>query len=205
MRAGLTPIQVESGFWLILWLGLASGIGLETDWGRQVRSPVTKIAGTPAEFPKPVLAEPFRLLPPDQFLDITVRPIFVATRRPPPIVPPPEPPKPGMIKGQFILMGTTIVGEGKFAFLLEKAGNRNRVVAEGKEINGIIVREITKEQVVLSQYDDTEVLMLKSIKPRPIAPAPPAVAPGGAPPPSGLRPFPFGAPQPQAPAITRPR
>lgn len=205
MSAALTPIRVEAGFWLILWLGLAAGIGLETDWGRQMSSPMTQIAETPPAFPKPVLAEPFRLPPPDQFLDVTVRPIFVATRRPAPTAPPPEPPKPGMKKDQFILMGTTIVAEGKFAFLLEKAGNKSRVVVEGKEINGIIVREVTTERVVLSQYDDTEVLVLKSIKPPPGAPARPTVAPGVAPPPAGPRPFPFGTPQPQAPAIIGPR
>ena len=165
MSVALTPIRVEAGFWLILWLGLAAGIGLETDWGRQMTSPVTQIAETPPEFPKPVLAEPFRLPPPDQFLDVTVRPLFVATRRPAPTAPPPEPPKPGMKKDQFILMGTAIVAEGKFAFLLEKAGNKNRVVAEGKEINGIMVREVTKDRVVLRQYDDTEVLVLRTNKP----------------------------------------
>ena len=94
MSAALTPIRVEAGFWLILWLGLAAGIGLETDWGRQMTSPVTQIAETPQEFPKPVLAEPFRLPPPDQLLDITVRPIFVAIRRPVPLAPPPSHPSP---------------------------------------------------------------------------------------------------------------
>lgn len=195
MSAALTPIRVETGFWLILWLGLTAGIGLETDWGRQMTSPVTQIAETPPEFPKPVLAEPFRLPPPDQFLDVTVRPIFVATRRSAPIAPPPEPPKPGMKKDQFILMGTTIVAGGKFAFLLERAGNKSRVVAEGKEINGIIVKEVATERVVLSQYDDTEVLVLKMNRPPPRSPTPPAVAPRAGPP-AGPRPF-FGGPQPQ--------
>ena len=108
-----------------------------------------------------------------------------------------------MKKDQFILRGTTVVAEGKFAFLLEKAGNRSHVVAEGKEINGIMVKEVTTERVVLGQYDETEVLVLKSIKPPPRAPAPPAVAPGVAAPPAGPRPF--GAPQPQAPPIFGPR
>ncbi len=203
MSAALTPIRVEAGFWLILWLGLAAGIGLETDWGRRMQWPVKEIVETPPEFPKPALAEPFRLPPPDQLLDITVRPIFVAIRRPVPLAPPPEPPKPSMKKDQFILRGTTVVAEGKFAFLLEKAGNRSHVVAEGKEINGIMVKEVTTERVVLGQYDETEVLVLKSIKPPPRAPAPPAVAPGVAAPPAGPRPF--GAPQPQAPPIFGPR
>jgi hypothetical protein len=56
------------------------------------------------------------------------------------------------------------VPEGKFAFLIEKAGNRARVVSEGKEINGITVKEVSASQVVLSQYDDTEVLTLKTAK-----------------------------------------
>ena len=189
MSAALTPIRVEAGLWLILWLGLATGIGLETDWGRQMRLPITEIDQTPPEFPKPALAEPFRLPPPDQFLDVTVRPLFIVTRRPAPTPPPPEPPKPSMVKGQFILMGTTVVGEGKFAFMIEKAGNRSRVVAQGKEINGILVKEVTTERVVLSQYDDTEVLVLQSIKPPPGARGNLPAAPGRTP-----------QPQPQAPA-----
>jgi len=178
VSAALAPIRAEAGLWLILWLGLATGIGLETDWGRQMRLPVAEIDQTSPEFPKPVLAEPFRLSPPDQFLDITLRPLFIVTRRPAPTPPAPEPPKPSMVKGQFILMGTTVVGKGKFAFMLEKAGNRSRVVAEGKEINGIMVKEVTTEQVVLSQYDDTEVLVLKPIKPPPGARANLPAAPG---------------------------
>ena len=198
MSAALTPIRVEAGFWLILWLGLAAGFGLETNWGRQKQWPVETMAETRPEFSIPALAEPFRLPPSDQYVQMTARPVFVVTRRPALIALPSEPPTPSMKKDQFILRGTTVVAEGKFAFLLEKAGNRSHVVAEGKEINGIIVREVTTERVVLSQYDDTEVLVLKSIKPPPGA-APPAVPPRVAPPPAGPMPFPFGAPQPQAP------
>ena len=160
MSALLTPIRVEAGFWLILWIALAAGVGIETDWGRVTRWPVKDAVETAADFAKPVLAEPFRLPPSDQFLGVTTRPVFIVTRRPAPVAPPPEPPKPSMQKGQFLLMGTTLVPEGKFAFLLEKAGNKNRVVAEGKEINGIMVKEVTAERVVLSQHGDTEVLML---------------------------------------------
>jgi hypothetical protein len=178
VNAALTPFRVEAALWLILWLGLATGIGLVTDWGRQMRLPMTEIDQTPPEFRRPVLAEPFSLSPPDQFLDITMRPLFIVTRRPAPTPPPPEPPKPGMVKGQFILMGTTVVGKDKFAFMLEKAGNKSRVVAEGKEINGIMVKEVTTERVVLSQYDDTEVLVLRTNKPPPGASATRGVAPG---------------------------
>ena len=211
MSAALTPIRAEAGLWLILWLGLATGIGLETDWGRQMLLPTAEIDQMPPAFPRPVLAEPFSLPPPDRFLDITVRPLFIVTRRPAPTPPPPTPPKPGMVKGQFVLMGTTVVGASKFAFMIEKAGNKSRVVAEGKEINGIMVREVTTERVVLSQYDDTEVLVLKTIKPPPgvraVLPGAPGVSrpPGVSGPPGarlGVAPQPrqLTRPQPQPPA-----
>lgn len=171
MSAALTPARAEAGFWLILCAGLAAGIGVESDWGTKFRWPVADSTAPPASFSRPVLAEAFRLPHPDQFLEVTLRPLFVVTRRPAPVAPPPEPPRPSMKRDQFVLMGTTIVPEGKFAFLLEKAGNKSRVVAEGKEINGIMVKEVGPDQVVLTQHGDVEVLPLKSNKPAAGAPA----------------------------------
>lgn len=201
MTSALTPVRAEAGFWLILTAGLAAGIGLETDWGRQLEWPVTQTTGTSPVFAKPVLAEPFQLGGSDQFADITSRPLFIVTRQPAPVAPTADS-KPSMKKDQFTLLGTTIVGGDKFAFLLEKAGNKSRVVGEGKDINGITVREIAADRVVLSQHDDTEVLLLKMNKPVPGAPAPvpvpspvprPAVAPIATPAQSPQPP-----PQPQA-------
>lgn len=182
MSTALTPIRVETAFWLFLWVSLAAGIGLETDWGRRMQWPVKEIAETPPEFTKPVLSEPFRLPEPDQYLAIATRPIFVVTRRPAPPAPVAEAPKPSMKKDQFVLMGTAIVGQSKLAFLVEKAGNKRQVVAEGNEINGIMVKTITADQVVLSQHDDKEVLVLKTNKPAPAAgPGAAAGAPGAPP------------------------
>jgi hypothetical protein len=189
MNWALTPSRVEAGFWLAITVGLAAGVGFESEWSLQAQRPVTQIAETPPVFAKPVLAEPFHLADPDQFLDITLRPLFVVTRRPPPVVQTADS-KSSMKKDQFILLGTTIVAEDKFAFLLEKAGNKSRVVAVGKEINGIMVKEVAADRVVLSQYDDTEVLLLKMNRPPPGVPAPPAFAPGAALPPPGPRAFP---------------
>ena len=177
MSAVLTPIRLETGFWLILIIGLGSGIGIESDWGRQMQSRVSETVATSTQFSMPALTEPFQLPAPEEFLDITARPLFVVTRRPAPASPPPEPPKPSMQKGQFVLTGTIVVAEGKFAFLLEKAGNKRWSVAEGKQINGIMVKEVTKERVVLSQYDDTEVLVLKANPTPPVPPATGSVAP----------------------------
>lgn len=188
MIAGLTPFRVEAGFWLLLCGGLAAGIGLETDWGQQWQLPVVEVAQEPAALTHSELAEAYRLPPADAFIEIAMRPIFVATRQPPPPPPAAEPPKPAMKKDQFILTGVTIVPEGKFAFLTEKAGNKSRVVGEGKEINGITVKEIHPDRIVLTQYDDTEVLVLRTSK-APPAMAPPVKAPAApgtdSPPPPG--------------------
>lgn len=198
MRTVLTPHRTEVGFWLLLWVGLAVGIGLETDWGRQLEKQLPIIVAPPADFSPPRLTEPFRLPPPDHFLGITERPIFVATRRPPPIPLPAEPPKPSMKKGQFALLGTMIVPDGKFAILLEKSGNKSRTVPEGKEINGITVKSVTPDRVVLSQNDDTEVLVLKTAVAPKAATAPvPASSPAATP---GTRPI-TGRRQPALPPV----
>ncbi len=160
----LSPARAEVLFWLSVFSGLAVLIGLETDWGRRWQSSIPIYQRKPSPFSRPELTEPFKLPPPDEYLDTSMRPLFVATRRPTPPSPPPEAPKPAMKHDQFSLTGITILPEGKFAFLTEKIGNKSRVVQEGKEINGILVKEISNDRVVLSQYDETEVLLLKTAK-----------------------------------------
>ena len=163
MIAALTPRRVEIGLWLLLYAGLAIGIGLETDWGQVWQWP---LADSPAvaESPTPLgLTEPYRLPPADAFIEIPLRPVFVVTRQPPP-PPLPEVPIQVMKKDQFTLTGVTIVPDGKFAFLIEKAGGKSRSVTEGQEINGIKVKEILADRVVLSQYGDSEVLTLRASK-----------------------------------------
>lgn len=162
MNSRFHSLGVEAALWLLTICGLATGIGIETDWGRQWKLPNVVFANRPITFTKPDLSEPFQLAPADTFIEIAMRPLFVATRRPSPAPPPPAPPKPTMHKGQFELTGVSIVAGSKFVFLIEKAGNRRRVVSEGNELNGIRVKEVTANQVVLTQYDDVEVLVLKT-------------------------------------------
>lgn len=176
MSRGLTPWRAEMAFWTLLCGGLAVGIGQETDWGKRWQYPIADASPAPATFSKPTLSDPYRLPAADDFLEIAMRPLFVPTRRPAPAAPPPEPPKPSMIKDQFTLSGITVTPGGKFAFLIEKAGNKPRVVSEGREINGIRIKEIAADRVVLSQYDDTEILVLKTGK----GSATPPPAPTGA-------------------------
>lgn len=119
-------------------------------------------------------APPFTMPSADTFLEVAMRPLFIFTRRPAPPIPV-ETTKPSMKKGQFVLTGTTVVAEGKFAHLSEKAGNKSHVVEQGKEINGILVKEIRSDRVVLTQGDETEVIVLRTAKaPPPAVAAPPA-------------------------------
>ncbi len=181
MTTTFTPFRIETAFWLTLCGGLAVAIGMETEWGTQWQHPWTVPQLPAASARLPALSEPYRLPEVDHFLDTSVRPLFFVTRRPAPAAPPPEPPKPTMKRDQFTLTGITVLPEGKFAFLTEKTGNKSRIVQEGKEINGITVKEIRNDQVVLGQYDETEVLMLKTAKgpAATIQPAPEKEASGG--------------------------
>lgn len=167
MSARLGPRGVEAAFWLTLCGTLAGGIGIETDWGRKLDLPPPEMVATSAaagDFVPPTLATPYRLPAVDTMLETSLRPLFVSTRRPAPPPLPPEPPKPTMNKGQFKLSGVSILPEGKFAFLLDKSGNRTHVVAQGKEINGVLVKEVSPDRVVLSQYGDSELLVLQTAK-----------------------------------------
>ena len=164
MSALLTPLRVEIAGWLALCGGLAAGVGVETDWGRQLLRPAPVVELAEAPFVRPELKDPYSLPPADVFLDIAMRPIFLVTRRPVPAAPPPEPPKPAMQRNQFQLTGVTVLPDSKFAFLIEKAGNKSRVIKEGDQINGILVKSIAADKVVLSQFEETEVLTLKTAK-----------------------------------------
>lgn len=160
----MTSSTLEQTLWLVLCGGLMTVIGHETNWGQQLTLPLPQLIEEAPAFQAPVVVGPFVLPGPDQYLETSLRPIFISARRPAPATPAPEPPKPTMKRDQFILTGTTIVPEGKFAFLLERTTNRVRVVAEGKEINGIRVSEVRPERVTLSQFDESEVLTIRTAR-----------------------------------------
>lgn len=177
----MSPLRVEIAVWGLICGGLAVWIGVESDWGRQWQYPLPAVEMPTANFSAPPLTEPFKLPAADEFLEVALRPVFIVTRRPAPPPPPPEAPKPTMKRGQFVLKGITVVGSAKFAFVSEKSGNKSHVLSEGKEINGLKVKEITATRVILGQFDETETLTLQTAK-GPAVAAPPAAT---APPPSG--------------------
>ena len=173
--------------WLLPFTVLALVIGWEADWGRKWRHvPVTDAAVVPQPVVVAVLPEykPTATLATQR--DMVDRALFNPTRRPAPVAA--EAGKRRLQSGQFVLTGTLIIDGKATAFLRENAGGKSRRVAQGEQINGMLVAEVKPDRVKLTLGDEAEDLVLKvAIGPKtttqPVAaPAPgtPPVA-GGAP------------------------
>ena len=197
-----TRINVAVIGWGLTYLILVGVIGLELDWGRHIRLPLP--------VPKPILAmredytiQPeFTLLPLAQgFAETTARPVFIPVRRPPPPPDPTKSAKAAMIKGQFIMHGALIYKDKRIALLFDVAAGKAIRVEQGKEIKGITVAKVLPEKVTLTQYDDTEELVLK-VQPSARLPATPKTAPVQQP--SQQSGQAAGAPQKNAPSATAP-
>jgi len=172
----------------------------------------TSIPGAASRTVSPASA---KLLPsttaaaPDQAYPETVsRPLFTPTRRPAPAVQVAA--QPTFQRGQYQLLGVIIAGNNKTAMLKEKANGKIHRVEMGRELNGVKVAGIEREQVTLAQGGENEVLPLQVQKgaagPH-VAAAPaagpfgqPAGAPGQAPAPGAPPPAAAPAPAPQAAA-----
>ncbi|MCW5590727.1 MAG: hypothetical protein KIS74_01390 [Burkholderiales bacterium] len=127
--------------------------------------------------------------------ETTSRPLFVPGRRP---APPAASADSGVMKkGQFVLQGTTIVGDVSFAMLKEVGSNRLHRVQKGERVNELTLAEVGPTYAVLSLGDDSErvpLLVAKASGPpapvpagpfaSPAAPAAPAAAPAPAPSPA---------------------
>ena len=63
--------------------------------------------------------------------------------------------------GQFVLTGTLIVDGKATAFLRENAGGKSRRVAQGEQINGMMVADVKPDRVKLTLGEESEDLLLK--------------------------------------------
>lgn len=164
--AKITPWTVENILWAVLCAGLIVAIGLETNWGATLHKPLVESTATTEPFAAPELAVDFKTPSADTFIAISARPLFVPSRSPAP--PPPPPPnvesRPTMTKGQFLLYGTIQSPEGSFAQLAPRTGGKVRFIPKGAEIDGITVKEVGSDFVVLTQFGDEERLILRTAK-----------------------------------------
>ena len=174
-------------WWLAPVVVLALLIGWEVDWGRQI---VRMPAAPPPVEPKPLVAAVLPAYTIEGGLpahaETVERTLFNATRRPAPAAP--SDGGPGRLTAnQFQLMGTTVTGDKKIAFLKEVAGGKSRVVRQGDQINGMFVASVETDRVKFTLNDESDEILLK-VAPGPkrtVAPAPPqmpaaAAAAGGA-------------------------
>ncbi len=174
-RYVLTALLIAAALLLLLV------IGAELGWGERIglATPQPKLQKNTTALP-PLLPE-FGLPPLDPtYVAIVERPLFVPTRRPPPLPPPPDQVKPAMRKGQFMLIGVILTKGKNIALLREIANGKVSRVEQGKEINGILVEKLEREKVTLKQWEDREEVVMKMAQPlqfpQPGQPGMPALA-----------------------------
>jgi hypothetical protein len=184
-------------WWLVPVVVLALLIGWEIDWGRQI----VRVPSAPAPVEaKPLVAAVLPAYAIDGGLpahtETVERTLFNATRRPAPVLAGDSGPN-HLTANQYQLMGTTVTGDKKIAFLKEIAGGKSRVVRQGDQINGMFVASVEADRVKFTLNDESDELLLK-VAPGPkrtVAAAPPqmpaaapAAAAGGANPGAPVRP-----------------
>jgi hypothetical protein len=124
-----------------------------------LRSRTAARSGSPATPVQTKLLPAIAAINPDQeYPETAARPLFTPTRRPAPAQA--QTASPTMVKGQFSLTAVMSAGGTKIALLREKSSGRVVRVEEGKEVNGVTVSRIDREQVTLAQGGDQEVVSL---------------------------------------------
>lgn len=173
-------------FWPALWGAVAAAfaavLALEIAFGD-----VTAGEGPrpPARVAEAKLLPPFALPPEAQAGTETVsRPLFMPLRRPAP--PATAADATVMKKGQFVLQGTTVIGDLSFAMLKEVSSNRVHRVAKGGKVLDMTLSEVGPGHAVLSLGGDSESIPLLVAK----SSGQPAAATANAAMPAG----PFGGP-----------
>ena len=146
--------------WLLPFIALSVVIAWEADWGRKWRhEPVTDTVVVPQPVVVAVLPEykPTATLASQR--DIVDRALFNPTRRPAPVLA--SEGKKRLQPGQFVLTGTLIIDGKATAFLRESAGGKSRRVAQGDQVNGMVVADVKPDRIKLTLGDESEDLVLK--------------------------------------------
>lgn len=147
-------------FWPLLWGAvcalLAAVLVLEVVFGGVDTGQGARV---PARVVEAKLLPPFALPPEAQLGAETVsRPLFMPGRRP---APPAATAEAGVMKkGQFLLQGTTVVGDLAIAMLKEIATGKTHRVAKGGKLLDMTLSEVAPTHAVLTLGGDSETLPL---------------------------------------------
>ncbi len=130
-------------------LAAAAGLALLAAWP-WVRVPAS-LPMLPAGADPTANASPAALpqLPPyERFVETQRRPLFVATRRPPPVAASPAPaPPPSFDRGR--IAGVVVIGDTKVALIRDPRSGKVQRVGEGETVDGWTVRAISPEKLTL--------------------------------------------------------
>jgi len=175
---------------------LVAVIGVEIGFGTGLHSLPEGAPRRAAPFEAKLLPPIVASAPEQLYAQTASRPLWAPSRRPAPEVPVAAA---SFVKGQFVLLGVTIVGDQRIALVREKSTGRIHRAEVGRELNGLKVAKIAPESVTLVQGSDQEVLTLQVQKSAvgtpallgpfggPVAPVPsglPTVTPVGQPTPA---------------------
>jgi general secretion pathway protein N len=183
-------------FWPLLWgaagLVLVAVLVLEVQFGR---SGAGEGPRAPAKVAEAKLLPAFRLSAEEQSGAETVsRPLFAPGRRQAP--PAAVADSGSMKKGQFLLQGTTMVGDLAFAMLKENASGRIHRVQKGGKVLDMTLSEVASTYAVLTLGSDSETVPLLVARSSSSAAAQaPVPGPFAAPAPMGGQPAGAGAAQ----------
>ncbi len=166
--------------WLLPFVVLAGVIAWEADWGRKWRHvPSVDAATVPQPVVVAVLPEYTPAATPAAQHDFVDRTLFNPTRRPAPAAPA-EGGKKRLQSGQFVLTGTLIVDGKATAFLRENAGGKSRRVAQGDQINGMLVADVKPDRVMVLKIATGPKTTTQPVAAVPGAPGAPGVGGGTA-------------------------
>jgi hypothetical protein len=146
-------------------VGLLLVIGFETDWGNNTRphtAPEKMAAARVADAGLLPAVTPSDIE--QAYPESAARPLFLPARRPVPAAPPVQQQAVStMIKGQFLLQGTSVAKDfGDVVLLREVATNKTHVVRKGGQINGKTIEKVEPSHIVLKQESETEELDMRT-------------------------------------------
>ncbi len=110
---------------------------------------------------------PSEIRPVESFAALTARPLFTASRRPPPVqaaaVGPASSVKGiGVILGRYRLTGVVVTPTVRIAFMTDLNANKSFAISEGEKLGDWVFAEIARESITLQSNKRREVFPLRT-------------------------------------------